>query len=390
MKKIIEDICKGIREGRYTNEASVSQGIVLRILDMLGWPTYDTEILSPEYTIEGRRVDYALCNPPKKPVVFVEVKQVGKAEGADRQLFEYAFHTGVPMAVLTDGREWHFFLPGEQGDYSERRVYKLDVLERQSDESLQSLTRYLDYKDVCSGNAIRNARNDYRNIAKKRIIHETLPESLRKLLIEKDDILMELIADKVENLCGYRPEIDDVSDFLDMSAISLSRRTSLIETEVSKQNSEGKHIKPPERKRRMKGTAKNFAATRDLSRPVPSSMSEHGPVGFVLHGEFYPGKSAVDVLINVFLKLQELNAGFFEKFASLEKHGSSRRYLGRSPSELFPSRPDFAEKPTHWREITPGWYLEIHEGKKNIESIIKLACKVEKIMFGSDMLIDLG
>ena len=32
-------------------------------------------------------------------------------DGADRQLFEYAFHEGVPMAVLTDGQELEFLSP---------------------------------------------------------------------------------------------------------------------------------------------------------------------------------------------------------------------------------------------------------------------------------------
>jgi len=59
-------------------------------------------------------------------VILIEVKQVGQSKGADRQLFEYAFHKGVPMAILTDGQEWNFFLPTEQGDYSERQLYKLD------------------------------------------------------------------------------------------------------------------------------------------------------------------------------------------------------------------------------------------------------------------------
>jgi len=54
--------------------------------------------------------------------VFIEVKQVGQSDGGERQLFEYAFHRGVPMAILTDGQEWHFFLPAKQGDYGDRRV----------------------------------------------------------------------------------------------------------------------------------------------------------------------------------------------------------------------------------------------------------------------------
>jgi hypothetical protein len=47
------------------------------------------------------------------------------------------------MAVLTDEQEWHFFLPTEQGDYGERRVYKLDLLERDSQEAEAGLERYL-------------------------------------------------------------------------------------------------------------------------------------------------------------------------------------------------------------------------------------------------------
>lgn len=122
LEQEIEVIREGIKAGRFTSEAAVSQGIVLRLLHALGWPAYDTQVIWPEYSLSGRRADFALCNPPSRPIAFIEVKQVGQSDRAERQLFEYAFHDGVPMAILTDGREWNFFLPGEQGDYGERRV----------------------------------------------------------------------------------------------------------------------------------------------------------------------------------------------------------------------------------------------------------------------------
>jgi predicted type IV restriction endonuclease len=53
----IEAIRVGIRAGRFSNEASVSQGIVLRLLHALGWPSYDTDAVWPEYSLSGRRVD---------------------------------------------------------------------------------------------------------------------------------------------------------------------------------------------------------------------------------------------------------------------------------------------------------------------------------------------
>jgi len=193
--------------GPFNNEASVSLGIILRLLDkLLGWPIFETDVVSPEYFLEGTRVDYALCHPRNKPIVFIEVKQLGKIEGADRQLFRYAFHKGVPIAILSDGREWHFYLPGGQGDYEERRVYKLDLLERDPEESVYRLKRYLDYKAICSGEAIKNAKEDYDDVDAVRKWKETLPEAWKKLTGDKDEKLIELMANKVESLCGRRPE----------------------------------------------------------------------------------------------------------------------------------------------------------------------------------------
>ena len=48
MKEDLLDIRNGIRAGRYINEATVSQGIVQRLLNALGWHVYDTEVVAPE------------------------------------------------------------------------------------------------------------------------------------------------------------------------------------------------------------------------------------------------------------------------------------------------------------------------------------------------------
>lgn len=203
-----------LKHNTFKSEAAVSQGILLPALHELGWPVFNTSVVIPEYSVEGRRVDYALCHPATKPSVFIEVKNVGLSEGADRQLFEYAFHIGVPMAILTDGQEWSFYLPGEQGRYDERRVYKLDLLERTSEEASTRLTKYLSYERVCSGEALKAARSDYQNVARGREIEATLPRAWISLLQEEDSLLLDLLAEKVEGLCGYRPDQDDCRHFL--------------------------------------------------------------------------------------------------------------------------------------------------------------------------------
>src|SRR5690606_33900989 len=98
MNQTLESIREGLRRNSFVNEASVSQGIVLRLLRELGWDTFDVDIVSPEYSVEGRRVDYALCHPQRKPRVFIEVKQVGKAAlDFEEQLAAYAYKEGVPL-----------------------------------------------------------------------------------------------------------------------------------------------------------------------------------------------------------------------------------------------------------------------------------------------------
>ena len=74
LEATVSDIVVRLRQGRYPNEQSISQGIVLRLLQDLGWDTYDTTSVWPEYQTGEGRTDFALCHPPSKPSVFIEVK----------------------------------------------------------------------------------------------------------------------------------------------------------------------------------------------------------------------------------------------------------------------------------------------------------------------------
>lgn len=210
----IEAIREGLASDSFQNEAAVSQGIVQRLPAGLGWPVSSTQLVWPQYPTQGLKVDYALCCPPNKPRIFIEVKRVGQADGAERQLFEYAFHGGVPFVVLTDGREWNFFVPAGSGDYEERRVYKLDLVDRDIAECASRLERYLTYESVCAGQALQAAQDDYRSVERTREIQATLPQAWEKLISGDDELLAELIADYTEDICGFRPEPDDVAAFL--------------------------------------------------------------------------------------------------------------------------------------------------------------------------------
>lgn len=372
LTKHIEDVRAGIKAGRYGNEAAVSQGIVLRLLQALGWPTYDTQVVCPEFSLSGRRVDYALCHPSNKPVAFIEVKQIGQSDGAERQLFEYAFHVGVPLAILTDGQEWNFFLPAEQGDYTERRVYKLDMVERDVAESVTRLERYLSNAQVSSGAAIAAAREDYKNVSRSRQMLSTLPEAWSKLVAEEDELLLELLADKVESLCGFKPDVDTVARFL-RENVGLRASHQAV--------AQGTRPMP---------SAPSAPAPASISRQASLSPAEPRPggVGYTFEGRFTPCRNGREVLVAVFEALAKRDPTFLERFAARPKHGRTRRYLARSPEELYPGRPDLARE--HSFKLQSGWHVGTNVSHAQIERIIEMACEVSRVRFGNELIVNVG
>ena len=116
--------------------------------------------------------------------------------------------------MLTDGREWSFYLPGAQGSYEDRRVYRLQVDDRDPAECESVLVRYLSRDRVRSGAAYEDAQRDYRDAAGKREASAALTRAWGSLLAEPEELLLELVPDKAEALCGFRPIPMDVLAFL--------------------------------------------------------------------------------------------------------------------------------------------------------------------------------
>lgn len=375
LEEDISNIRDGIKSGSFANEASVSQGIVLRLLSRLGWDTYDTKVVCPEFSLSGRRVDFALCHPPGKPVAFVEVKQIGQSNGAERQLFEYAFHSGIPLAILTDGQEWNFFLPGEQGDYSERRVYKLDLMEREIEQCVERFERYLLHGNVTSGAAIRNAREDYQDVAKKRQIQTALPEAWRRLIDDEDELLLEVLADKVESLCGFKPDPDTVSFFLKAGGVGGNFFPPIPSTTKLQKSFDTTPQSTP-------------IAFQTLQSTVKPPSAGHQTIGFTLMGIRHSAANGRDVLQQVFEELTKLDPAFPERFAALPRHGKKRRYLALRQEDLYPGRLDLSRE--HSLQLKSGWWLGTNHSKATISQIIEMASGVAGLHFGTDLQVFMG
>ncbi len=394
LEQDIRDIRENLRRERYPNEAAVSQGIVLRLLHTLGWPIHEAQVVHPEYTLEGRRVDFALCYPANEPRIFIEVKGVGKGTGAERQLFEYAFHQGVPLAVLTDGREWSFFLPAGEGSYGKRRVCKLDLSASDIAESVQRFERYLRYDDVRSGAARKAAQDDYQNVIherQKRQIHMALPEAWARLVAEEHDTLLKWVTDRVEGLCGHKPDPGTVARFLQEMAHQTGARSprtparpsNLSDPPPAPDETGSTDVTLPQP---LNMGPAGVPLPQPLTSPHPSSTSTPGDIGFTLFGEFVPCRNQRDVLIRAIEALTNRDSSFIESFVALPQHGRTRRYIALHRSGLYPGSPHLAQES---RQLRSGYWIGLNVNQEDIERIIKLACEVAGIGYGTDLTITL-
>ena len=281
LKEHIEDICDSLQKGLFIHEAAVSDSIVRRLLDALDWPIYNPQLVFPQYPVEGGKVDFALCHPVLEPCVFIEVKHVGNIEGAEEQLFRYAFRRGVPIAILTDGQKWRFFYPIGQGSYRERLVHEIDFTEDDSENSAERLSIYLNYKSIRTGEAIKAIEEDYRYASRQRQVATRLPEAWNKLVEEADEFLVDVVAEKVESLCGYRPTNEQVLNFL-KNLENKTKSNTIIPSSTLTQQTHRKSISPTRqttqgysREQKVKASPRGFTVIMPNDERIESTTSQN-------------------------------------------------------------------------------------------------------------------
>ncbi len=365
MLELIERIRERLAQGAYVNEAAISHGVVTPILNALGWDSADPDQLVPEFALPRGRVDFALFALGHRPGVFIEVKGIGRAMDGDRQLFEYAFHQGVPLCVLTDGREWSFYVPGGQGSYDDRRVYRLQLDDRDPEECRRILLRYLARDRVRDGSAFEDAQRDYRDAAGKREAVTALPKAWRQLVAEPDDLLLEIVGGKAEAICGFKPDPADVIAFLRgfmPAALPLSprRRTSSAK--------DGRQVHDEE------------GSLTPAGHPKPVDRS----VSFTIFGQQRSAPTAAMALVEILKTINHERPEALPALATAVR-GRSRSLIARSAEEINPKRSDLARA----TDIGSGWLVGLNISNREKMAIIRTAADIAGLRIPEDLQITL-
>ena len=356
----LQEISSRLLQGRFPNEQAISQGVVLPVLQELGWDVWDPTVVWPEYQTGQGRADFALCHPALKPAVFIEVKQPGKAEDSVRQALEYSFHTGVPFAVLTDGKTWSFYLPAEQGSYEDRRVYKLDLYEQAPDKAAEALQHYLAPGRVASGEALEDARKEYRSRNRRSQARSTIPGAWQDLVEKGDELLVELVANAVESKVGIRPEDDDVAQFL---------------------SGLGKY-----------GSGEVRSGAEGNAQPAYRPPTPDNSIGasrraiLIMFGRARACSNAKEAMVTVLRELANRDATLLERcHTHPDMQGRKRRYIARTTEELYPGRTDLHDM---HEQLPGGWLVATNLNNVLKKSIIRVATELAGFTFGSEIVVD--
>jgi len=119
----------------------------------------------------------------------------------------------------------------------------------------------------------------------------------------------------------------------------------------------------------------------------PESTAQSTPLhrgpGFELKGVWYARDNMTEILVDVLQHLAADDPNFPERFATkVQGTGTSRLYVARDPSQLYPASPHLAR---YSREFAPGWYVGTNEDTDKKLRLIKLAARVAGLTFDVDL-----
>ena len=332
-----------LRSGHLDNEAQVKQAVILPVLRALGWDDTDPEALKPEYSVGRGLVDYALLDRGS-PQIFIEAKRIGAMDlGGEEQLFGYASNRGIPLLILTDGDRWDFYLSMAAGVPAERRFYRLELqLEHKTQEYVEFMEEHLRKDRVVSGEARRNAEQRHASNLERERAHEAIPAAWQALLSEPDELLRDLLTEKVESECGTKPELDDIEAFL-----------------------------------------QTLLTTPELNTQRLRSLQSEGSkiVGFVFRGEEIDTGTAIRTLAEILTIFACEDPGFIERFAA-KTVSRNRNLVARNRTNLY-KKSHLVDK--HSKKLGNGWWLGTNLSTKQVRRHIETACGIASVGFGSQL-----
>jgi hypothetical protein len=237
------------------------------------------------------------------------------------------------------------------------------------------MARYLAFQRVKSGEALQDAQTDYRTVSSRKTALNRLPDAWAALCAEPDALLLDLISEKTEAICGFRPKPEDVEEFVLTNLANGLKARSLAEVRRSARTIDAALSSVP-------------AATPQVPRPtpvVPSAPVSERRIRYVVFGERREARTAIDALVEILRTLSARQPDFIDRLAEIAP-SRTRNHIARTPEEVYPARPELSDLTT---EFVPGWWLGTNIANRDKMTLLRKACEVAGITLGREIEIDL-
>ncbi len=276
MKNEIVTFIKDLKSNKKLDtfdEASTKQAVVLRLFSFLGWDIFNVDEVYPDYSINSHSVTYALRSKNINKI-FIEVRRVNeRLDNYQKPLLTFASNENVDIAILTNGVLWWFFLPTATGNSQEKWFSSVDLLKQKEDTFVPQLIDLLSKNKVLKGQALKAAKTLNQNKNQK-IASDSIPEAWNKIISQPNMILVELLRESTEKICGWKVTAKMVDHFLEkhldkwsvtncptdssvpppkeIEVSSPDKKTSINASAVSSSKLNSSDVSAPERKKTLK------------------------------------------------------------------------------------------------------------------------------------------
>jgi type I site-specific restriction-modification system R (restriction) subunit len=360
----LEEVIQAIRiklEKGFPNEAAVSQGAVLPILQACGWNTHDTDEVCPEYATQGnQRVDYALLRDGE-PLIFIEVKhRLDNDRSLDKgieQVLKYAFEGGATVAVLTDGDAWRFYWhAAPERRYADRLAQAIQLTRTEPTEAATILRKYLQKSPDISRNRLQKIIEEDFHLNK---LHALLEEIFQN----PTDELVELIERNAK-----QRDID----------VGKEQIRAFLPQWLKK-------YKPSDSSPSSSAMLSNTTSTPHASGAPPLSSPPAG-LGYYYKGTFYPASGKSDIYFQIIRRLIQDYPHFADRF-SKESVGNNRYYLFRkSEKDQLPKemRESYERNSKQYREIEQDWLVLADLNDENKRRKLRQAAEIVGLPFDDE------
>ncbi len=328
MKKEIVSFIKSLKTNKKLekfDQASTKQAVVLRLLSFLGWDIFDVGEVYPDYSVNSYSVSYALRDK-NVGKIFIEVKRVHeKLDNHQKPLLSFAAQEKVDIAVLTNGIIWWFYLTKSAGSSQDKWFYSADLIKQKDEAIAPNLIDLLGKNNVAHGQALKAARTLNQNKNQK-MAADVIPEAWNKLVSQPNMILVELLRESTEKICGCKVEGKLAERFLEKHldkwlvtnrpAPSVGPPPKVIE------------IANPEKK----PVAKLSAPSQKMATPKPESFIDKEIKSFTFNGKTNPVRYWEDLLTSLCDYFAAIHSKDFEKVLWIS--GEDKTYFSRYSDQL--------------------------------------------------------